>query len=177
VTRTIEEIGEWLSYCPHTGALTWKKRKARCVWVGDVAGTLTRFGYLRVALDGQRYCCHRVAWALHYGAWPNGDLDHINGNRADNRICNLRLATRAQNAQNRKRNSLNRSGVKGVSWGTKVGKWRAHIRANGKAHVIGQFACLGKAAKAYRAAAHKLHGEFAPFNSRGPTLHAERWRR
>lgn len=157
----IDVLKEWLSYDPDSGILRWNKRRARCVWVGDPAGSLTSFGYLRVSIDGRRYACHRIAWAMTYGCWPQGDLDHINGNRSDNRIVNLRQATRAQNCQNRKRCSLNTSGVKGVSWWTRQKKWRAHIRANGRPHLLGAYSCFGRAIKAYREAARELHGEFA----------------
>jgi len=158
---SIDVLREWLSYDPGSGILRWKKRRARCVWVGSPAGSLTAFGYLRVSIDGRRYACHRVAWTLTHGFWPQGDLDHINGNRSDNRIENLRQATRAQNCQNRKKGSLNKSGVKGVSWWAHQNRWRAHIRANGDAHLLGAYHCFGQAIKAYRTAARDLHGEFA----------------
>ena len=70
---------------------------------------------------------HRLAWFYVYGAWPNGDLDHINGDKLDNRIANLREATRKQNMQNVRQHKHNTSGVKGVAWHSQRNKWRAYI--------------------------------------------------
>lgn len=158
-----ERLHETLVYEPDTGLLRWKVRQARCVEVGGKAGHITKFGYLRVAINGRRYSCHRVAWAMHYGAWPDCDLDHINGVRNDNRIANLRLATRSQNSCNRKRSTRNKvSGVKGVSFvpNKRRRRWRAHIRCDGRAYALGHYDCLGQAARAYHEAALWLHGEF-----------------
>ena len=68
---------------------------------GQVASSVNALGYGRVKINGKSVLAHRLAWALHYGEWPDGAIDHINGIKTDNRLCNLRLATRAQNQQNR----------------------------------------------------------------------------
>src|SRR5678815_1371348 len=86
-----------LSYDAETGNLRWKVRPTTNVAVGDIAGCADHRGYRLVRLDRKLHLVHRVAWALHYGAWPAVEIDHINLDKGDNRIANLRLALRAQN--------------------------------------------------------------------------------
>ena len=127
----IQELSSLLRYDPHTGEIHWVaagkgkiKKKA--------AGTIMRSGYIGVLIFGKRYLAHRVAWALAYQAWPEHQIDHINGIKTDNRIENLRLATNAQNGKNYGANKTNTSGIKGVSWCKQTQKWRAFIRVDGK---------------------------------------------
>jgi hypothetical protein len=98
---------------------------------------------------------------MHYGEWPSGEIDHINGVRTDNRVENLRVATRSENMQNTKKPVTNKSGKKGVSWDKTTGKWRAEIRANGKKYNLGRFKTIEEAFKAHESAADKLHRCFA----------------
>lgn len=107
-----------------------------------------------------RILAHRLAWALHFGRWPDQAIDHINGDRTDNRIANLRLATVAENTRNGKRRSTNTSGYKGVSL-TENGQWRATIVAGGRQSYLGRFSTAEDAHAAYVKAASRLHGEFA----------------
>ena len=81
---------------------------------------------------------HRIVWAMTYGYWPGHQIDHINGVRNDNRLCNLREATVAQNPQNQRTSPRNASGYPGVSW-TTDGKWEAHITVDGRRHHLGLF--------------------------------------
>ena len=157
-------LREWLSYDAETGALHWRKGKKK-VSVGNRAGYLAMQGHRVVKVEKSRFYAHRIAWAIHYGEWPpdDSDVDHINGNKDDNSIRNLRLASRAQNLHNQKRNSRNTSGVKGVCWNKREKKWMAQIRHNGARVTIGYYRDLGEAAKAYRAAAIRYHGQFANF--------------
>lgn len=104
---------------------------------------------------------HRLAWLYVYGEWPDAEIDHINGNTGDNRISNLRPATRAQNGANRGRQTNNASGVKGVCWHAQSGKWRAMIRISGKSRHLGLFNDIGAAAAAYARATVNRNGEFA----------------
>jgi len=103
---------------------------------------------------------HMLAWLIVYGEWPNGQIDHINGDRLDNRIKNLRVVTQQQNAFNRVLYKNNSSGVKGVSWSIAQQAWHAQIRVTGKRIHLGFFKSKNDAANAYAAASAKFHGEF-----------------
>jgi hypothetical protein len=118
-------------------------------------------GYRSGNIDGKGYFAHRVIWTMVTGAWPDWEIDHINGDRADNRWVNLRAASRSQN-------SMNRASRRGASLFTGVtarhGRWEARIGLHRKRIHIGSFASEAEAARAYDAAALKLHGEFARLN-------------
>ena len=117
-------------------------------------------GYYRIELGGRRYFAHRLAWYLHYGEWPSAMIDHINGDRKDNRIANLRLANQSQNSANAKRYSNNSTGYKGVSE-RRPGQFRASVRKDGKLRHLGTFSTPEAAYDAYVEAANDLHGSFA----------------
>lgn len=135
-------------YDPETGKL-WRE-----------AGTRDPRGYFHVQFQGEQHLSHRVAWFLYYGKWPDLFVDHINGNPSDNRIVNLRLATRAENGHNRGKARNNTSGFKGVSRHVQ-GHWQAIITVRGKAKFLGSFATREAASTAYQKAALAYHGEFA----------------
>jgi hypothetical protein len=99
-----------------------------------------------------------------HNEWPNGQIDHINGDRLDNRICNLRVASHAENQRNSRRPTANTSGIKGVSWDKRESKWQANIRVNNKMINLGRFNNKEDAAAVYRAAALRYHGDFAKFD-------------
>lgn len=116
-------------------------------------------GYRIIGLDCRTYQAHRLAWLMMTGSWPDGDLDHINGDRDDNRWSNLRPATVAQNGHNRKRHRNNTSGFKGVS---KHGnRWRMTVKFNGARFMKGGFATAEEAFLARNQLAEKLHGAYA----------------
>ncbi|AAP58670.1 3R [Xanthomonas phage Xp10] len=128
---TFEDVDKLLAYEPETGLLRWKVAKAIRIKVGDVAGCVNGDGYPRVCLHGRQYQAHRLAWLLHTGSWPSKHLDHISGQRDDNRIVNLRECSHAENHQNRGKNKNNTSGIQGVSWHKLRKKWMARIRVGG----------------------------------------------
>lgn len=161
---TAERVREALSYDPMTGEFVWLIGK-RGTSIGTKAGCVEPTGYVRITIDQHRLGAHRVAWLHFTGQWPANDIDHINGARADNRIANLREATRAQNICNSPLRKDNVSGFKGVSWIKKAECWRATITVNGKNIVIGSFACRLAAHEAYKAAAVEHHKEFANFGN------------
>lgn len=114
-------------------------------------------GYRQGSIFGVNIRAHRVAWALVHGYWPE-TIDHINGNRSDNRLVNLRACTQAENVRNCPVRKHNRLGVKGVQkWGN---KFTASIRLNGKVNRLGTFETIAEAAAAYAKASAELHGEF-----------------
>lgn len=140
------------------GVLFWKKDSSRRS-AGAMAGCKSKEGYIVVRHNGKQYRVHRVIWALHYGAWPDGDLDHINCDKADNRIANLRICDDTRNQWNMPAKAGS-SSYKGV--GLHKGRWRARIRVgDGKRIELGSFASEEEAAEAYRKAAIFYHGEFA----------------
>ena len=148
-----------LGYNPDTGVIAWKVAKANNIRVGDVAGNTNNTGYMQVCIDGRRYCTHRIAWLIYYGRWPRDQLDHINGVTTDNRIVNLREASRAENMQNKASASGSTSRFVGVHWDARSGMWRAQIMIGGKKKHIGRFQKEAEAASAYaavKAATHKF---------------------
>lgn len=156
----VKEISNLLSYDRETGDFTWithtQKRK-----IGEVAGNTNCRGYTSIWINGKQYAAHRLAWAVCNDAWPNGDIDHINENKSDNRIANLRQANRSQNMFNRGKNKNNTSGFKGVAFCKDTGRWRAQMSIYGKSVNIGRFDTKEDAANAYLEKAKELRGEFA----------------
>jgi hypothetical protein len=160
---TVEGLRELFVYCPETGQF---KVKAPRRWVrkpvGSVIGSIGANGYIVIRIYGQLYRAHRLAWFYTHGCWPAEHIDHINGDRSDNRLANLREASVSQNLGNAKRSKNNTSGFKGVCRG-RGDKWRATICVNGKRRKIGSFSTPEEAHKAYCAAATEKRGEFANF--------------
>jgi len=153
------DIAEWLHYDAETGVLTWRVSGGRTV-AGEVAGTPTTFGYRQIQISGQKYMAHRIAWALAYGDPGDMQIDHSDGDRSNNKLDNLRLATHADNMRNAVHAS-NTSGHVGVSWSKRHAKWLAQIRVGGHPKCLGTFDKIEDAAAAYRAAAELHHGPFA----------------
>ncbi|WP_419149898.1 HNH endonuclease [Pantoea agglomerans] len=156
-------IRQNISYCRLTGLLTWKTASPKGLPAGRSCGNLNKFGYLRfkVSVNGVPYTviAHRVAWLLHYGEWPELEIDHINSNRIDNRIENLRQATRSQNMCNTRR--ANKEGLKGVKLKKDCNRWEAQIRVRGKHYYLGLHSTAEAAHEAYCEAAKRLHGEYS----------------
>ena len=157
---TVKDISKYLSYDKDTGHFTWLVNTTTRN-VGDIAGNTNWRGYTSIWINAKQYAAHRLAWAVCNGSWPNGDIDHINEDKSDNRISNLRQATRSQNMFNRGKNKNNTSGFKGVAFCKDTGRWRAQMSIYGKSIKIGRFDTKEEAAKAYLAKAQELRGEFA----------------
>lgn len=150
-----EEICKTFRY--EDGLLYWKIKPSNCVKVGDVAGKSRRNGYRLVGFGKERHPAHRIIWVMHFGEIPEFmEIDHINHDRSDNRLENLRLVSRSDNSKNRSSSSNNTSGATGV-YLTKHGKWHAQIKVDNKKIHLGLFTDLDKAAKA-RKDAEFLHG-------------------
>jgi phage terminase large subunit-like protein len=143
-----EEIREYIDYNPETGILTAKVSR-KTAKAGEPVGNLNKLGYWVLKFNGTQYLQHRVAWYLHYGKDPEMDIDHMNGDRTDNRITNLRLATRQTNNQNVK--------ALGVSFEKSRQKWVAQIVKDYKVIKLGRFDCPLLAGLAYQDAKKQLH--------------------
>jgi hypothetical protein len=121
---TQARLKQLMHYDPETGVFTRRlDLGGRGARVGTVSGFLNRDGYLDTSVGSRTYRTHRLAYLYMTGAWPAADIDHINLNRADNRWCNLREATRSRNNANTRKPSNNTSGYKGVNWHVKSRKW------------------------------------------------------
>lgn len=156
-TLTQQEAHRLLDYDPNTGVFRWKLQR-RGVSTGRALGTDNGFGYLRITVCGHSHYAHRLAWLYVHGVLPDCEVDHINGNKSDNRISNLRLASRLENAQNKHRpQSNNKSGHLGISWHKKAKKWQVHICSCRKRHYLGVFETIEEAQIAYLKAKQTMH--------------------
>jgi len=152
---TAEELRNLLSYNPDTGEFIWIVRPSKAVKAGDVAGIVDKKGYRTIGIKRKIYKAHRLAWLYVHGKLPNGVIDHINGDKSDNRIENLRDVFFDGNSQNvRKPNIRNKSGFMGVIW--YQNKWRANITVNSKTRWLGDYATPEEAHAAYLGA-KRLH--------------------
>lgn len=155
---THEQLCAMLHYNPENGVFTWRVSPRPGIQVGDVAGSLTEKGYLRISIKRRPYRAHRLAWFYVHGVWPSQDVDHWNHARADNRIKNLRDIGNALNQQNRGGASANNKlGVLGVSKDKRRSGFRADIRLNKRLHYLGTFSSIEEASAAYQAAKAGMH--------------------
>ncbi len=158
---TIHRLKELYRYDQSSGLLEVLKTYRGCKNPAGalIAGGETAYGYRTLTIDGYRYLVHRLAWLYVYGRWPAHDIDHINGVRGDNRISNLREATRTQNLQNERkaRRSNKSTGMLGASWDDRHKKYRAQIRLNGRKKHLGYFSKAEEAHAAYVSAKRELH--------------------
>ena len=158
---TVDLLNELFEYDKETGDLIWKEPKANGkVKKGDIAGSVDSHGYIKIDLNYKKHRAHRLVFLMHKGYLPK-TIDHINCNRSDNRIENLRAVTAGQNQHNRKINSNNTSGYKGVSWNTRLKSWKASITLESKHIHLGCFKTPEEADAVVRKAREELHGAFA----------------
>lgn len=178
---TAQELRELLRYDPDAGQIFWRQRPsdtfktsaAAKTWNGRFAGkaaltAVSDTGYLTGCIHYRSVSAHRVAWALFYGRWPQ-EIDHINGDRADNRIANLREVTRRTNNRNHGPDSRNKSGYTGVYWNKQQQKWHAKVRVDGRDLHLGFFDDVHSAGAARTKAAEALG-----FTERHNRRHASR---
>ena len=158
----LEELKEFFDYNPDTGLVTWIKKINKRIKVGQEAGAMNSKGYIHIRFKGSDYKAHRLAYYMYHGVDPLAKLvDHIDGDKTNNKIDNLRLATNTQNLMNRVNlPSNNTSGVIGVCWEKRPKKWKASITINGKAIGLGYFINKEDAIKARKEGEIKYFGEF-----------------
>lgn len=147
-----------LNYDLETGNLYWKINKSPTAMAGMIAGADSH-GYVSIKIDGIFYGAHRIIWKIYYGMDPLNLIDHVNGNKKDNRIFNLREANFSQNAANCK--SSNKFKLKGVRQMHKANKYESYININRRYKYLGAFDTKEEANDAYWKEAIKLHGEYA----------------
>ena len=160
-----------LDYNPDTGVIIWKFRDSSThygkIFNSRYGGKPLRYnngdGYIKARISGKSYYAHRLAWLLYYGEWPKYQLDHINGCRSDNRICNLRDVTDSINRKNSKLRRDSSSGIAGVYWHKQCNKWHARIKHNGRTISLGLFDTLEAATEVRKSAEvkygyHENHG-------------------
>lgn len=164
---TLEYLKSILDYNPDTGIFIWKVNgNNQFVKIGGVAGHMRKNGYIVIRINKKNYRGHRLAWMYIYGEFPSEQIDHINHNRADNRISNLRLASNQENQRNASKRKDNTSGICGISWAKRQNKWRADIKVNQKQINLGYFADINQAIEARKNANikylfHENHGNAA----------------
>ena len=172
----IAELRKLLCFDHASGQLTWIFRPREMFssdnacnswnakWAGKKAFTaIDGKGYFLGAIHCRLYRAHRVVWALHNAEWPNGEIDHINGIKTDNRIENMRVVSHRQNMMNQPRKRNNTSGVMGVGWANREKKWAVSIKVNGHKKSLGYFRSFEAAVRKRRAAEanhgyHENHG-------------------
>jgi citrate synthase len=151
---TSARLHEVLEFDADTGVFTWKITRTKAKR-GARAGSIWN-GYEVIKIDAERYSAHRIAWLYVYGKWPDAEIDHINGNRADNRICNLRDVSASVNQQNARRARVdNASGFLGVT--KQKNLWTSQLTINGKTLHLGLYKTPEEASQAYLEAKRKHH--------------------
>ena len=138
----ITQLREAFTYDPNSGDLVRKS-------TGRPSKGLDAYGYIQLGYRKKMYKAHRLIWAIVYGEFPKGQIDHINGNRSDNLLCNLRVVTQQQNLYNKQIHKNNSSGFTGVCWNKKCSKWQSSISVKGSNIYLGVFDCPEEAHLAY----------------------------
>lgn len=179
---TAEDVRKLLHYDPETGVFRWRPRTAAMFkagrrhsaehraenWnaqhAGEIAGATHPSGYQSVRIGSARYYLHRVGWLLVHDTWPDGEIDHVDHDRGNNRIANLRAVDRRGNGTNASRARNNASGTTGVSWKADKCRWRSEIKVRGRKIHLGYFTEFDDAVAARKAAErangfHPNHGQ------------------
>lgn len=133
-----KRLKEVLNYDPKTGIFRWKIHRMYNARAGDIAGSMHNGGYRSIGIDNKMYLVHRLAWLYVHGHFPK-EIDHINHDKRDNRIDNLRNVTHLENGRNMSITKNNTSGIPGVYWCKKSKKWKAHIQFDGEYKYLGLF--------------------------------------
>ncbi len=157
----IDEIRRRVHYDPLTGKMTWIRAKANGIKPGTEVGGVNAQGYRSFSYRQHVIKVHRLAFAFTHGRWPEPYCDHINGDRLDNRACNLRECDPSQNCQNRPAFKNNTAGAKGVSYDRDSRKWRSRVWVGGNVKFSRRFSHLEDAVAFVKQAREQLHGEFA----------------
>lgn len=161
-----ELIKDLFDYDADTGVIR-RTRRAGGKSADSPVGKINSHGYLSIMCMEKTILAHRLCWFLHYGEWPEHPIDHIDGDRKNNAISNLRLSSRVENAKNSGISTANKSGVVGVCWVNGTSKWQVQIAADKKKYYLGQYSSLLDAV-AVRKSAELRHG-FDPMHGLRPS--------
>jgi len=168
---TQSKAEELFEYNHGSGSLLWRSDRQGHTKAGDSVGTIMDNGngkrYLATKVSGERYLVHRICWLYVHGEFPSDCVDHINGNGLDNRMANLRAATRVENQRNQRVGSASKTGVRGVGWDKRSARWLAHIGVIGGYKRLGTFKDLFEAICARKSVEikegyHINHGQKRP---------------
>lgn len=156
---THEELSKLTEYDPLTGIFalrvdTLRRKK------GETLGYPHKKGYIAISLGNDKYLAHRLAWFYIHGEWPTDQIDHINMNKTDNRLCNLRVASNAQNQWNTTLCKNNTSGQRGVRWDKQTSKWRVQVDIEGTHVHLGRFSDQAAAKNVCSGFLRKQHRDF-----------------
>ena len=155
---TAETLRGLLDYDPETGEFRWRVNRGNRIKVGAAAGTVSSNSYAVIKINGMPFKAHRLAWLHFHGVWPEHQIDHIDENKSNNRISNLRDVPQSMNQHNAiKPRKDGTSGYRGVSWDKGKTRWRAQIEVNGQKQYIGLFDTPEAAHAAYLVAKLRLH--------------------
>ena len=158
---TQKYLQDFFDYNQNSGVFTRKKKTGASTKVGEIVGKNKGNGYFAFCVLGKLQYVHRMAWLYVYGEIPSKNIDHINRNPSDNRLCNLRLVNQSQNTANSTIFKANTSGFKGVTFRKDTKKWQAQIMVNYKLKNLGSFESKEEAYEARKKAAIKFFGEYS----------------
>lgn len=161
---TYDMANTLFDYCKDTGVITRKISTNNRNKAGDEAGRINSQGYRCVSVNYIKIRIHRLVWMMHYGSWPDGEVDHIDHQKTNNRISNLRLVTHHENTKNTSKSKANTSGKTGVSFDKLNKKWESYISSGGKKIKLGRFDTVELAVEARKSAEvtfnyHANHGK------------------
>lgn len=149
---TQEQLKEIITYDPETGICTWKTSPNKLLPIGRECKSIDVHGYYQLSAYKKIYKLHRLCWLYMTGKMPDGQIDHINHNRTDNRWCNLRVVDNKENHKNRPLQCNNKSGVPGVCFSSKYNKYRSYITLSGKQIHLGLYENINDAIEARKIA-------------------------
>lgn len=158
-----EIVRDLFVYDEDTGSLIWRKRVSPRIGAGHMAGYVAADGYQKVFVFGRPFLAHRIIWLYHYNEWPKKYIDHIDGNRLNNKISNLRDVSGMENQRNRALAKNNKSGIAGVCWSRHYKRWVSRIKINNKFISLGSYedffeACCARKSAEKHFGFHENHG-------------------
>lgn len=172
----LQRLRAALAYNQETGEFRWKVRRSANAKAGSVAGSTDSSGHRQIKFETKTYLAHRLAWVMTHGRWPEMEIDHVNRDRTDNRLINLRECSHAENSKNRNIYASNTSGTTGVHWDRNAKRWIAYIGGGREKRHLGCFSSIEAAAAARSAAEKEVYGDFSPSAERKRRMYEEEQR-